>query len=271
MKPRLLASLALALAAAAPVSAAITPFSLDFSSDPGASVNAGGRTALTFSTSIGVDGNAGRMDFTNINQVHGLAYGTSLGSFGVGDSVTIQYSFLTNGSSTFGNSQNLGGIVIGSATSNLLATDNTNFELILRRQDSLFGTGNTGIRVRSHDGATQTQQTGGAFANAELAASGWFTFSTTITRTAGNNFSVSATLVDVDEASTVSSFSGSFSNASVAAAGDLRAGFLFFNDGTNASAIAADNFSAIPEPSAFAALAGLAGLGLAGLRRRRSA
>ncbi len=168
--------------------------------------------------------------------------------------------------------------MIGSSNTALLNSHNTNFEFTIRGDNALFGTGNAGLRLRSHDVTTRTTISPDAaentFGATDFATSTWHTYSVGITRTVAG-FDFEASLINNTSSTSLFAASGSVVNASLASAANLYAGFTTFvtsaGSGSNSTFIAADNFSVIPEPSSGAALLGLVALGGVATRRRRSA
>lgn len=113
-----------------------------------------------------------------------------------------------------------------------------------------------------------------------LSASNWYGLTATFTETTLNNWSFTAQLLDFGAAGTGlgssitnGSVSGTLVNSGMFSASNLFAAVNFRDAGsslTNHTFVDDLSFSAIPEPSSFAALAGLGALGLvATLRRRR--
>jgi hypothetical protein len=274
-----LLSLALLSLGASSASAAITPFTYDFTSAPTGST-AGGRTAYTHSASdLGADGLAGRLNGGSLSTNYGFARSATIGSFAAGETAAFSVSFLTGTGTAFPTGANFGSIVIGSSSTAVNNLDNTNFEFTLRQDTALFGTGNAGVRLRSHDGATRTtlSSNGAGATFSSLAASTWYSFTVTLGRSANvgtpNLFSYELDLRKLSDDSVVMTATGGVTNASVANASQLYAGFINYVPAlaTTTAIVGADNFSAVPEPGSFAALAGLGALGFVAARRRRRA
>jgi hypothetical protein len=129
--------------------------------------------------------------------------------------------------------------------------------------------GSDQIQFYNNGGAT------GATVGVSLTSGNWYQISLNITEGAGNDFNLSASVFNASSSGVVGSLVASHSivitNAAAAADTTGFAGFrLTGNIPPSILARNFDNFSAIPEPSTYAALAGAVALGLVALRRRRS-
>ncbi len=228
--------------------------------------------SFQWSNSIGVGGVSGRIDSISGSQNHvnnvryvgsgaavtwtaGQQYGTSIfflpGTIATGNVFQVQNGFLRSDGSQFGGG---GSSVWGQV-----------------RQDS---SGSPFLRLFQH----QTQ-VGSNSATFTLSNALWYELETTMTLTSatlgdisvslysrGTDGTAARTLVQSISATSVTIGNSGFNQST------FFAGFGGGNNsGTNIAAF--DNFSvtAIPEPSAFAALAGLGALGFASSRRRRRA
>jgi hypothetical protein len=262
------------LAAATGASAAIVPATYNFATNPYTSLGVGGgRTQFAHSTDLGFDAVAGRLDGLATNTQYGFAANASIGSFGVGDVFIASVQLLSSNGNVLPSGANLASLVVGNSLAALNTTDNTNFEFTLRA-DGAFGTGSAGLRLRSHDGSTRTTQlSASVFTDSTFSENTWHDFSVRLTRTSGSSFSYVATLTNLATSAVILSESNTITNASVAGASDLYAGFVTYVSsaglGTNSLFSSADNFRAIPEPSTYAAIAGVLALGWAAWRRRR--
>jgi len=189
------------------------------------------------------------------------------------------------------NSEGGGVIHLGFGTDNVMsfAGSTTTTELLgIRLQNDLLSTTNLAWFQRTEtaggngtNGAitgSSVLNNGGGTANSFSVPSGsWYLASASFVKSATLNvWDVSASVVDFGVSGltpgvTLSSVSGTITQAGTYGASGLYAGVNFRNGFGNTRFTTLDTFtaSAIPEPSAFAAIAGLGVLGLAASRRRR--
>ncbi len=227
-----------------------------------------GRSSFTHTSAAGVGGSSGAVTPSNISAA---INSTTIGSFNSnGGAITTSVYFRTHGElTTDGTALNLASLGVGDSSTVLFATG-TNFSVDVRHT----GSGNNSLRLRQNDSGTG-QVLSSSFS---LAINTWYELSFTITHTSGTSYSLEASLFNwggdgltggtqVNNASITTTFTSSIGTGT-----NLFAGFLARNDNDNTRNVAlVDNFQVgvIPEPSSAAALAGLAVLGGAALRRRR--
>ena len=281
MKNRLLLILASVAFAAAPHARATlidfngsaTDYTGNFTANNGASVAWGASSGVGTPATGGLTGLNTAGGSTIIYNPGGNFAGHSLTA---GSSYTLELFARTN---TFtGTGSGFGVLHLGFGTSSALAFNSQVVEQFAAR---VQGTATAGQMVLAYrnvatSGGTATNSAlGAAFT---LANDTWYKFSTTITKssTAGAwDLTVSLQNWGSDGTSFVSTIASEsatgIANTALYNDSSLFAGYYARNTtGTPRQFIAADNFTVIPEPSSFAALAGLAGLGLAASRRRRA-
>jgi hypothetical protein len=233
-------------------------------------------------SSTGLDSSSG---FTLASGFQTVSVGTSGTSLGVS---TSQFSNATNSSFTVSSqfrissigstfSDQAVGLVLFGLDAGATGTADTSRYILA---DWRFNGNNTGsLRLFEVDGSNTVLGTGTADANGATAgvvtasSTTLYTLRATITNTAASTYSISLGLFD--EAGTTQI--GSIASTSDYVVADATSGGYYFgvrsrlpSNTAGTTTIAFDSFSAIPEPSAFAVLAGLGALGLAATRRRRA-
>lgn len=158
----------------------------------------------------------------------------------------------------------------------------------LRIQGAGATAGNVSWQVRtdtnSTNGANATLSNTSGTQTFVMAASTWYKVSATFTKGATNTWDFTADITSFGangtvQGSSLSSFSGTFTDAGTYAASTLYPIISWRNQAAGANTPAQltelDNLQitagAIPEPSSFAALAGLGAVAFVGMRRRRQA
>lgn len=278
---RLLLGSALLAAAANLASAQV---SLDFSASSqfnltpttgNFTASTGTTTQFTYSGTAGVGGGGGvsvSTDAGGVNYNHNTAYALSAGS-----TYTISTFFKTNAVVGTSANQVAGVGLVGTNVGEFGTGSIQSIGLTLRAPLTNGSAGNSStlqLAVANNPGTNANILQSTSFT---AATNNWYKLSVSITKTAtADTFSVSGSVEDWGAAGTsfsssVRSFSGqTVTNAGLYADADLFAGFFARQTGGNPIQIAAvDNFSVIPEPSSFAAIAGLGMLGFAASRRRR--
>ena len=233
--------------------------------------SSGTTTQFTYSGTAGVGGGGGisvSTDAGGVNYNHNTAYALSAGS-----TYTISTFFKTNAvTGTTANQVAAVGLV-GTTAGEFGTGAVPSLSMSLRWPGS--GTaGSVQLAVANNTGSNTNTLQSTSFT---AATNTWYKLSVSITKTATvNTFSVSGSIEDwgadgTSLSSSVRSFSAqTFSNSALYADADLFAGFFARQTGGNPIQMqAVDNFSVIPEPSSFAAIAGLGMLGFAASRRRR--
>lgn len=278
-----------ALAASAFVSAASAQFTYDFNvsqadfnskfTTPSTNFETSWVNGTTATNGVGASG-SGYLATSSSDQT--AYWGSSIGQLtGSGQTVWTSTYFKagiaasSNGSSNMrvgfqlDNTSQLGTGTYAFATVSTLANDGTNatqqaLQVGYRNGGTLATNNDTNFGVLTNNNWYQLRL--------DLTSSSSTSISATVSLYDwGTNGVTGGTLVDSFTTSLTGSVGGNMSTMFNA---DLWAGFLAKStNGSGARAFQVDNFSAsaIPEPSAFAALAGLGAIGLAATRRRRRA
>ncbi len=245
--------------AAASASAQTTLFSDTFATDTISTATynngTGGRSAFSY--------NAADQNLT-FNGTTAANVATSIGSFNsFGGPLTLKVDFFTSPLTDEG-SFNMAAVGI-SSNDNGFYGSGTLFELTTRQ----VGSNNTFLRLRVGDSSAGQLSSSAT----SLTADTWYTLTFTIEGTADNSFNVTGSLATQAAPSTsILSIASTSVSRTLSLSDNVFLGLAgTANTADNGGAFALDNLSAtaIPEPSSFAALAGLGALGLVGLRRRR--
>lgn len=257
-------AIAAILSASAPAARAVT---VDFSGTQYAD-----SFTETFNGGV-LNATGGELQIANTSSASGVAiYNNEFPSSGVtGFTMSVDAKFATLSSSAFdGNS-------IGLVTN----VRNDNGYAVIFRIRTSSGQSFADIRlfsINTVSGAVvqigSTQTLGSAQLGATFAANTFYQFDLSVSTATAGNIEFTGAILSADGTSTIGSF-GSFSTTYTANSTPTYAGLRLGTQGNGTlanSIVAVDNLtlSAIPEPSSFAALGGLAVLACAALRRRRA-
>jgi MYXO-CTERM domain-containing protein len=240
-------------------------------------VNATGRASFTYGgLDAGVGGVNGRLNaqFQTGGANDGnnaFALNSSVGTFDLDGPFTVSIYFLTGLVTPAGTANmNIASVGLGDNATSVLASSspvapNATLQVDLRRVNPA----NTfSLRLRANDAGGDISP-----GSISLAENTWYQLSLTATQISVGNFSLQASVRNwgadgLTGGSTILSHSANLANANLLGNEAIFAGFAARNSGnSDTRAVAVDNFVVVPEPSA--ALAGIFGLGLLALRRRR--
>jgi hypothetical protein len=261
--------LGLGLAALATAAHGQTFFVDTFSSGFSGYNTPSGRSSFSHTSAAGVGGALGALVPEQANNSTTVAIrAATIGSFdGNQGQISVSVYFRTT-SSLPGGTINMASVGITNDNSSLFASTSTNFSVDVRGAGTSYQ-----LRLRQNDGSGN-QLLG---STATLAANTWYQLFLTATHDGGSSYTLSANLfnwgsngVTGGGAVANASVSTTFTSNTPLSSANLFAGFLARGDNGTGTAFV-DNFQVgvIPEPSSAAALAGLAVLGGAALRRRR--
>lgn len=268
-----------AVAAAAPARAVLIDFN-GSSADYTGNFTANNNTApIAWNSTVGVMGTGG---LTGLNTAGGstIIYnptGFSGHDLLAGSSYTIALFARTN---TFtGTGNGFGVLHLGFGTTSALAFNSQSVEQFAARVQGTANPGEMTLAYRNVPVASGPATNSALGSGFTLANDTWYKFSTTITKSATVNlWDISLSLENWGSDGSLfvslvaNAATSGITNAALYQDASAFAGYYVRNTtGTPRQFTAADNFTAVPEPSALTALVGFAALAFAARHRRRSA